>query len=94
MAEIARSNRNAASPWTAGAALQRALKTMPSELLQSSSSSTLVGRGPCCGGDRDLIPNAISKLNPEMLYRQIQYLVEEGDWASQGEEVSVGAQVR
>jgi hypothetical protein len=41
-----------------------------------------------------LIPNAISKLNPEMLYRQIQYLVEEGDWASQGEEVSVGAQVR
>lgn len=29
----------------------------------------------------------ISKLNPEVLYRQIQYLVEEDDWASKGEEV-------
>ena len=29
----------------------------------------------------------ISKLNPEMLYRYIQYLVEESDWMSQGEEL-------
>jgi hypothetical protein len=36
MAELARSNRNAASPWPVGATLQRALKTMSSELLQSS----------------------------------------------------------
>jgi len=34
-----------------------------------------------------IIQDPISKLNPEMLYRQIQYLVEEGDWAQQGEEV-------
>lgn len=29
-------------------------------------------------------PSRISRLNPEMLYRQIQYLVEEGDWVLQG----------
>jgi len=34
-----------------------------------------------------IIQDPISKLNPEVLYRQIQYLVEEGDWARQGEEV-------
>jgi hypothetical protein len=34
-----------------------------------------------------IIQDPISSLNPEMLYRQIQYLVEEGDWAQQGEEV-------
>jgi predicted GIY-YIG superfamily endonuclease len=38
-----------------------------------------------------IIQDPISKLSPEMLYRQIQYLVEEGDWAQQGEEVSVEA---
>jgi hypothetical protein len=30
---------------------------------------------------------------PETLYRQIQYLVQEGEWAQQGEKVSVGGQV-
>jgi superfamily II DNA or RNA helicase len=34
-----------------------------------------------------IIQDPISKLNPEMLYRQIQYLVDESDWASKGEEV-------
>jgi hypothetical protein len=34
-----------------------------------------------------VIQDPISRLNPEMLYQQIQYLVEEGDWAQQGEEV-------
>lgn len=37
-----------------------------------------------------LIQDPISKLNPEMLYRQVQFLVEEGDWTQQGEEVSAG----
>jgi hypothetical protein len=32
------------------------------------------------------LSNPISKLNPEMLYRQIHYLVEQGDPASKGEE--------
>jgi superfamily II DNA or RNA helicase len=43
-----------------------------------------------CKGERPrlrLIQDPISRLKPEMLYRQIQYLVEEGDWAQQGEEV-------
>jgi len=31
-----------------------------------------------------IIQDPISRLTPEMLYRQIQYLVEEGDWARQG----------
>ena len=31
--------------------------------------------------------DAISRLNPEMLYRPIQYLVEEDVWAWQGKEV-------
>ena len=34
-----------------------------------------------------IIQDPISKLNPEMLYRQVQFLVEEDDWAQQGEEV-------
>lgn len=62
--------------------LKRALMGGASELHQSSSSSTRVGHGPSRGGDRDSIPNAISKLDPEMLY-----LAEEDDWARQGEEV-------
>ena len=36
------------------------------------------------------IQDRISKLSPEMLYRQIQYLVEEGDWVQRGEEVRLG----
>jgi len=43
-----------------------------------------------CKGERPrlrIIQDPISRLNPEMLYRQIQYLVEEGDWTRQGEEV-------
>jgi superfamily II DNA/RNA helicase len=43
-----------------------------------------------CKGERPrlrIIQDPISRLKPEMLYRQIQYLVEEGDWARQGEEV-------
>ncbi len=34
-----------------------------------------------------IIQDPISRLNPEMLYRQIQYVVQEGDWNAQGEEV-------
>jgi superfamily II DNA or RNA helicase len=37
-----------------------------------------------------IIQDPISRLKPEMLYRQVQYLVEENDWAQQGEEVSSG----
>ncbi|GIV04317.1 MAG: helicase [Fimbriimonadales bacterium] len=43
-----------------------------------------------CKGERPrlrIIQDPIAKLSPEMLYRQIQYVVEEGDWAQQGEEV-------
>ena len=34
-----------------------------------------------------IIQDPISKLSPEMLYRQIQYLVEESDWAGNAEDV-------
>ena len=34
-----------------------------------------------------VIRDPISHLNPEMLYRQVQFLVEEADWASQGEAI-------
>lgn len=34
------------------------------------------------------IQDPIPKLNPEMLYRQVQFLIEESDWARQGEEVA------
>lgn len=37
-----------------------------------------------------IIQDPIPKLNPEMLYRQVQFLVEEADWAGQGEEVTPG----
>ncbi|MBU1023740.1 DUF3883 domain-containing protein, partial [bacterium] len=36
-----------------------------------------------------IIQNPISKVKPEMLYRQIQYLVDEKNWSSQGEEVPI-----
>jgi superfamily II DNA or RNA helicase len=36
-----------------------------------------------------IIQDPISKLNPEMLYRQVQYLVEEENWAAQGQSVEV-----
>ena len=36
-----------------------------------------------------LIQNPISKLNPEMLYRQVQFIIEESDWIKQGEQVSI-----
>ena len=35
-----------------------------------------------------LIQDPISKLNPEMLYRQVQFFVEEKDWASKGLEAT------
>lgn len=43
-----------------------------------------------CKGERPrlrVIQDPISKLNPEVLYRQVQFAVEEDDWAQQGEEV-------
>ena len=43
-----------------------------------------------CKGERSrlrIIQDPFSKLTPEMLYRQVRYLVEEDDWARQGREV-------
>ncbi|WP_447974570.1 hypothetical protein [Nitrospira sp. Kam-Ns4a] len=91
MAKMARSNSNAASPWATGIALQRALKTLPSELLQSSPHPEAVQPHRTCARP-GIIQDPISRLNPEMLYRQIQFVVAEGDWAQQGEEVSVGGE--
>ncbi|TXF10368.1 hypothetical protein [Pelomicrobium methylotrophicum] len=34
-----------------------------------------------------IIQDPIARLKPEVLYRQVQFVVEEGDWAGQGEEV-------
>jgi len=34
-----------------------------------------------------IIQNPMAQLTPEMLYRQVQYLVEENDWRQKGEEV-------
>ena len=42
-----------------------------------------------CRGERPklrIIQDPISKLNPEMLYRQVQFVVKEADWATKGEE--------
>ena len=35
-----------------------------------------------------IIQDPISKLSPEMLYRQVQFLVQQSDWATQGEEIN------
>jgi len=43
-----------------------------------------------CKGERPrlrVIQDPIPKLTPEMLYRQVQYLVKEADWGSRGDEV-------
>ena len=45
-----------------------------------------------CKGEQPrlhVIQNPISKLNPEMLYRQIQYFVNEDDWGQQGQQVEL-----
>ena len=34
-----------------------------------------------------IIRDPISKLTPEMLYRQIQFVIAESDWTKQGEDV-------
>ncbi len=34
-----------------------------------------------------IIQDPIPQLNPEMLYRQVQFMVAESDWAGKGEEV-------
>ena len=43
----------------------------------------------CCKVERPrlrIIQDPVPKLNPAMLYRQVQYMVEEADWARQGED--------
>jgi hypothetical protein len=43
-----------------------------------------------CKGQRPhlrIIQDPVPKLNPEVLYRSVQFLVKEDDWAAQGEEV-------
>lgn len=35
-----------------------------------------------------IIQNPMASLSPEMLYRQVQYLVDESDWSKRGEEVN------
>ena len=47
-----------------------------------------------CKGDKPrlrIIQDPISKLSLEMLYRQVQFLVEEQDWSGKGDEVEVGS---
>ena len=46
-----------------------------------------------CKGERPrlrIIQDPLAQLNPEMLYRQVQYLVEETDWERHGKEIRVG----
>ena len=50
-----------------------------------------------CKGERPrlrIIRDPISKLTPEMLYRQVQYIVEEHDWAKQGQEVETAGHTK
>ena len=50
-----------------------------------------------CKGERPrlrIIQDPISKLSPEMLYRQVQYLVDEDDWRTHGEEVPTPSEAR
>jgi hypothetical protein len=45
-----------------------------------------------CKGERPrlrIIQDPVPKLNPAMLYQQVQYLVEEADWGRQGEDAAV-----
>ncbi|MEJ5376510.1 MAG: hypothetical protein WHX93_08020 [bacterium] len=79
--------------------LKRALTGRSSELLQISSrkgnksASHNEARRQTEYPRLRIIQDPISRLNPEMLYRQIQYVVHEGEWNAQGEEISVGGQL-
>jgi len=45
-----------------------------------------------CKGEKPrlrIIQDPVPKLNAQMLYRQVQYLVDERDWLQQGEEISL-----
>jgi hypothetical protein len=47
-----------------------------------------------CKGEKThlrVIQDPISKLSPEMLYRQVQFLVEESDWTTHAQDISNGA---
>ncbi len=39
------------------------------------------------------IQDPIPKLNPEMLYRQIQFIIQQPDWSTQGDEFELGKEV-
>ena len=57
------------------------------------SPSAPLGMNSVEGGEQPklrIIQDPISKLAPEMLYRQVQFLVEESDWGGHGEEVPAG----
>jgi hypothetical protein len=66
------------------------------KLLQLSSRAWLYIVTFCKGEKPRLriIQDPIPKLNPEMLYRQVQFMVEESDWAGKGEEVGTLLQGR
>jgi hypothetical protein len=47
-----------------------------------------------CKGARPrlrIIQNPMEELNPEALYRQVQYWVAENDWKTKGEEVALAS---
>ena len=66
------------------------------KLLQLSSRAWLYIVTFCKGEKPRLriIQDPIPKLNPEMLYRQVQFMVKESDWAGKGEEVGTLLQGR
>jgi len=50
-----------------------------------------------CRGERPklrIIQDPISKLNPEMLYRQVQFVVKESDWSGHGVEITGGSEAQ
>ncbi len=70
------------SPGEARHTLKRALQGMVAEILQCSLSLQTESRR------LQMIQNPISRLNTEILRRQIRFIVPEADWTQQGNEVS------
>ena len=48
-----------------------------------------------CKGEKlrlRIVQDPFSKLTPEMLYRQVQFFIEESDWARQGQDIETAAE--
>lgn len=59
-------------------------------VLRQPGDRAFLSTATFCKGERlRIIQNPMAHLSPKVLYRQVQYLVDEKDWQKTGEEVEI-----